>query len=154
MDKLWAPWRIRYIQSPRNKGCIFCKAAASKDKNYVFINNEYSFAMLNIFPYNNGHTLIAPKRHMHKTSSLKKEEILDIFKTMNETTRRLNRTLKPHGYNIGVNISEFAGAGIKGHLHFHIVPRWKGDTNFMPVIYNTKVISQSLNGLYRRLKKC
>ncbi len=107
--------------------------------------------MLNIYPYNNGHTMVAPYRHTEDLSSLKKEEILDIFKTLNKTIELINRVLKPQGYNIGINTSEFAGAGIKAHLHIHIVPRWKGDTNFMPVIYNTKVISQSLNELYSRL---
>ena len=152
MDRLWAPWRIKYIQSIHKKGCVFCKRKKRKEKNYVFINNKYSFAILNIYPYNNGHTMVAPIRHINKISQFKKEEILDIFKTLNEAIKRLNKVLKPQGFNIGINTSDFAGAGIKGHLHIHIVPRWKGDTNFMPVIFNTKVVSQSLNELYRRLE--
>lgn len=108
--------------------------------------------MLNIYPYNNGHTLVSPLRHIRNMSSLKKEEIWDIFNTIDETMQCLDKILKPQGYNIGMNISDYAGAGITGHLHIHIVPRWKGDTNFMPVIYNTKVVSQSLDELYRGLK--
>lgn len=152
MDRLWAPWRIKYIQSIHKKECIFCKRKKRKEKNYVFINNKYSFAILNIYPYNNGHTMVAPIRHINKISQFKKEEILDIFKTLNEAIKRLNKVLKPQGFNIGINTSDFAGAGIKGHLHIHIVPRWKGDTNFMPVLFNTKVIAQSLNELYLRLE--
>jgi ATP adenylyltransferase len=97
--------------------------------------------------------MVAPLRHISSLSLLNKREILDIFKTLNETKKRLDKVLKPQGYNIGINISDVAGAGITDHLHIHIVPRWKGDTNFMPVIFGTKVISQSLEELHRRLKQ-
>lgn len=108
--------------------------------------------MLNIYPYNNGHAMVCPRRHVKNLQGLQKKELFDIFDTLTDTIRRLDRALKPQGYNIGINISDFAGAGVKGHLHIHIVPRWKGDTNFMPVVYNTKIISQSLNELFHRLK--
>lgn len=156
MRKLWAPWRIRYIHSKpkQKKTCIFCEAQKSKNKNYVFISNKLSFAMLNIYPYNNGHIMVAPLKHTGKLSSLNENDFFSLFKTLNEAVKRLDKVLKPHGYNIGINLSKYAGAGITGHLHIHVVPRWKGDTNFMPVIYDTKVISQSLGELYGRLRKC
>jgi ATP adenylyltransferase len=110
-------------------------------------------AMLNIFPYNNGHIMVSPLRHIKELSGLKEVEILDLFKTLNKVTRGLNLVLKPDGFNIGINISRSAGAGIPGHLHIHIVPRWQGDTNFMPVVSDTKIVSQSLDELYKQLKK-
>ena len=153
MNKLWAPWRITYIKGKKEKGCIFCRALKSKAKDYVVIENKYSFAMLNLYPYNNGHLMVAPKRHTGEISALKEKEQLDIFSTLNEAKRSLDEALKPKGYNIGINISRDAGAGVTGHLHIHIVPRFRGDTNFMPIIFNTKVISQSLDELYRCLRK-
>jgi ATP adenylyltransferase len=107
--------------------------------------------MLNLFPYNNGHMMVAPRRHIKDTSDLRENELLDLFNSLNKVKGLLNVTLHPHGYNIGMNLSEIAGAGIPGHLHIHIVPRWKGDTNFMPVIFHTKVISQSLKELHTLL---
>jgi ATP adenylyltransferase len=152
MDKLWAPWRIKYIKSKKNKKCIFCEATKSNNKNYVILKTKYSLSMLNIFPYNNGHVMISPLRHIQKISQLKETEIIDLFKTVDKTIWLLDKILKPHGYNIGINLSEAAGAGIPTHLHLHIVPRWRGDTNFMPIVSNTKVISQSLSELYKQLK--
>jgi len=105
--------------------------------------------MLNLYPYNNGHAMVYPNRHVKDLTALKEVEILDLIKTLNQTKKILDWVLKPQGYNIGINISTISGAGITGHLHIHIVPRWKGDTNFMPVIYNTKIISQSLKDLYK-----
>jgi ATP adenylyltransferase len=152
MDKLWAPWRINYVQAKRNKKCIFCLACGSGKDCYVVLKSGFSLAMLNIFPYNNGHLMVAPKRHIKSISDLKGPEIIDLFKTLESSRKLLDKVLKPDGYNIGINISDVAGAGIPGHLHIHIVPRWKGDTNFMPVLNNTKIISQSLEELYKRLK--
>ncbi len=154
MDKLWAPWRIKYVQSKKRKGCIFCAALKSPDESFLIFKNTHAFSMLNTFPYNNGHVLVSPKRHLKNIGQLKKDEVLDLFKMLDLTTRALERALRPDGYNIGINVSRVAGAGVTGHLHIHIVPRWQGDTNFMPVIYNTKVVPESLKELYRRLKKC
>jgi ATP adenylyltransferase len=108
--------------------------------------------LLNIFPYNNGHLMVAPVRHLRKLEQLKDFEILDLFKALAKAKQLLDKVLKPKGYNIGINLSDIAGAGIPGHLHIHIVPRWKGDTNFMPVLAGTKIISQSLDELFRRLR--
>lgn len=151
-DALWAPWRIKYVGSVHKKGlkCIFCKALKNKD--YVVFRTGYSLVMLNIFPYNNGHIMAAPIRHVKDLSRLSEAEVLDLIKAVNKIKGLLDKILKPHGYNIGMNIGRAAGAGIPGHLHIHIVPRWLGDTNFMPATGNTKVISQSLEELYRQLK--
>ena len=153
MDRLWAPWRVKYLRTQKQGKCIFCLNQRFKAKNYTVIRNRHSFAMLNKYPYNNGHILVAPLRHIKDLSQLKDFEIIDLFNTLGQVKGLLARVLKPSGFNIGINISETAGAGITGHLHIHIVPRWRGDTNFMPVIFNTKVVSQSLEDLYQRLRK-
>lgn len=160
MNRLWAPWRIKYIKSAAIKGkgkkqakCIFCaNKSHTREENYVIFTSPRSTARLNIFPYNNGHLLISPRRHIKEFSQLSQAEIIDIFKTLNRAKNLLDKVLKPDGYNIGINISRSAGAGITGHLHLHIVPRWAGDTNFMPALFNTKIISQSLAELYKQLK--
>jgi len=167
MDKLWAPWRINYISSNRpqshglasdsqsqkkTKGCIFCRAKKSSFNDYVIFKTKKSICLLNIYPYNNGHLLVSPLRHIADIELLSEGEILDMFKCLKRAKHLLQKVLKPQGYNLGFNLSRQAGAGITGHLHLHIVPRWVGDTNFMPVIGNTKVISQSLEELSRRLK--
>ena len=166
MDKLWAPWRINYISSKRpegdaclparqglaSKGCIFCSAKKSKFNDYVIFKTKKSICLLNIYPYNNGHLLVSPLRHVADIELLNEEEILDMFKCLKRAKHLLQKVLEPQGYNLGFNLNRSAGAGITGHLHLHIVPRWVGDTNFMPVIANTKVISQSLDELSRGLK--
>ena len=111
-------------------------------------------ALLNIYPYNNGHVMVAPLKHVKDLSDLNDAELLDLMSTLKKTKSMLNKALQPQGYNIGINLSRVAGAGIPGHLHIHIVPRWKGDTNFMPVVFDTKIISQSLGALMKKLKKC
>ncbi|MDD5097791.1 MAG: HIT domain-containing protein [Candidatus Omnitrophica bacterium] len=153
MDKLWAPWRINYISGKRKvKGCIFCLAKKEKSQDQVIFKTRFSIAMLNIYPYNNGHMLISPLRHIRDIAQLQEEEILDLFKSLNKAKNLLQKVLKPQGYNIGFNLTRVAGAGITGHLHLHIVPRWVGDTNFMPVVFGTKIISQSLKQLAKKLK--
>lgn len=155
MDKLWAPWRVKYVTKIAGKitGCVFCKICKEhKDKkNFVFLRSPYSYSVLNIYPYNNGHVLIVPYRHVNDLSKLKKWEKEDLFELMEATKSLLDKALKPGGYNIGINLGRIAGAGFPGHLHIHLVPRWGGDVNFMPVIGNTKIISQSLLTLYSRL---
>ncbi len=153
MDKLWAPWRIKYVQAKRTKGCLFCSAAKSaKAKDYFIFATGHSFCLLNIFPYNNGHLMVAPKRHVKDLDKLNPEEALDLIKALVLAKKLLVKVLRPEGFNIGINSGSVAGAGIPGHLHVHIVPRWKGDTNFMPVLGQTKIISQSLEELYKRLR--
>ncbi len=158
MDKLWAPWRSQYLtiigdQKTKKKGCLFCRIAQENTdlKNAVFVRWTHCYAVLNIYPYNNGHSLIVPYRHVRDLSQLKQEERLELFDLMEYVKGLLVRELKPDGFNIGMNIGKAAGAGVPGHIHMHIVPRWSGDINFMPVICQTKVISQSLKELYKRL---
>lgn len=154
MDKLWAPWRMKYILGHRKQRCVFCRICAKTGGNRMLIKrSRLSFAALNAFPYNNGHLLIMPNRHIGEISRLTDEEILDMQKLLADMTRLLAKTLKPAGFNIGMNLGRTAGAGITDHLHWHIVPRFDGDTNFMPVIGSTKIISQSLDELRRLLIK-
>lgn len=153
MDKLWAPWRNNYIAGKNKpKGCIFCAAKKTKGSDYVVFKTKLSICLLNIYPYNNGHILISPLRHLKDITRLTPEEVLDLFKSLNRAKALLHKVLKPQGYNIGLNLGRISGAGIPGHLHLHIVPRWAGDNNFMPVIFETKVISQSLEQLLKLLK--
>lgn len=151
MDKLWAPWRIKYIGKCKQKKCIFCESKHNPEKNFVILKTKYSIAMLNIFPYNNGHVMVSPLLHKKDLKLLNDIEIVDLFRTVDKIKALLEKVLKPDGYNIGINMGRSAGAGITGHLHIHIVPRWFGDTNFMPSLYDTKIISQSLGELYKLL---
>lgn len=154
-DKLWAPWRIAYIKKlKKDKGCLFCRVSNSKKdkKNLLVFRSKSSFAILNLYPYNNGHIMVAPARHLRSLEQLGDAETADLMNCLKKAKRLLDLTLKPEGYNIGINIGAVGGAGIEHHLHIHIVPRWKGDTNFMPTLFNTKIISQSLQELYRALK--
>jgi len=153
MDRLWAPWRINYVgNEKRQQGCIFCLAKKSPLNDYVIFKTGKSICLLNRYPYNNGHLMICPLRHIGDISRLRGDEFLDIFKSLNRAKILLQKVLKPQGYNIGLNLGAAAGAGIAGHLHLHIVPRWIGDTNFMPAASGTKVISQSLDELAKLLR--
>lgn len=139
------------MQSKKDKKCIFCLAVKKARGSQIIFKSKYSFCILNIFPYNNGHLMVAPIKHCADITLLKDEEVLDLFRSLKEAKKLLDRVLRPQGYNIGINLNDVAGAGVTGHLHIHIVPRWKGDTNFMPIIGNTKVISQSLKELFKQL---
>jgi len=152
MDKLWAPWRISYVKNIKQQSCIFCRPSSRKPKGYVVFQTSYSSVILNIYPYNNGHLLVSPLRHVNRLEQLSDEEAIDLFRALKRAKKLLEKTIKPQGYNIGLNLSRSAGAGITGHLHIHIVPRWKGDTNFMPILTDTKIIPQSLDELYKQLK--
>ncbi len=153
MDKLWAPWRITYVSKTRTKGCIFCKAFKEKKdrENHIVLRSRHSFAILNTFPYNNGHVMVVSKRHVPSFEGLNEDEILDINKVLKQIMTALKSILKPAGFNVGMNLGKVAGAGIDKHMHIHVVPRWLGDTNFMPVLSDAKIISQSLNELYAKL---
>jgi ATP adenylyltransferase len=155
MEKLWAPWRIDYILSEKPKGCIFCdKPAEKKDEdNYILYRGRYHFIILNAFPYNNGHLMVAPRRHVRDLAGLRAGESADLWQALVRAQKLLSKVLSPQGYNIGINLGDVAGAGIPGHLHVHIVPRWKGDTNFMPTLAGAKIISQSLEQLILRLRE-
>ena len=153
MNKLWAPLRNIFIKVKKIKGCIFC-VKGRKDKNlFIVKRSRHSFAMLNIYPYNNGHIMVSPFRHAKDLKTLNDEELLDIIKLTRDMQVLLEKKLKPHGFNIGINTGRVAGAGYKDHLHIHIVPRWRGDTNFMPVVTDTKVMPESLKELYKTLTR-
>lgn len=152
MNRLWAPWRIKYVSSKTQNKCIFCEAKKNTRKHKVIFKTKKSIIMLNIYPYNNGHIMIAPLRHVGDLLELNNAEVIDIFNSSKIVIRLLKKILKPHGYNLGLNLGRPAGAGIPGHLHLHIVPRWNSDTNFMPAVFSTKIISQSLDELQKKLK--
>jgi ATP adenylyltransferase len=155
MDSLWAPWRNVYIKAkPKNK-CLFCIASKNKiggERTLVLKKTKHSFSILNRYPYNNAHVMVSPRRHVKSLELLNDNEILDMIKLVNYTKKKIEKLLKPEGFNIGVNLGRIAGAGVPGHVHIHIVPRWGGDTNFMPVIADTNVISSSLKESYKLLK--
>ncbi len=154
MKELWAPWRNKFLTHPPVKGCIFCQKPRSRSdvKNLIVERGRHVFAILNLYPYNNGHVMIVANRHVKSFTFLGPEEMLELFNMANRLMKKLDRILKPHGYNVGFNIGRAAGAGIEKHVHLHIVPRWLGDTNFMPVLSGTKVISESLKALHAKLR--
>lgn len=147
---------MEYIKkSKKEKGCLFCKKAKGRNdrKNYLLYRSKKSYCILNIYPYNNGHLMIAPYRHVRNIESLTDEEICDMLLVAKKVVAALKKTFKPEGFNMGFNIGKVAGAGVLGHIHMHIVPRWKGDTNFMPILSDTKLVSESLDETYAALKK-
>lgn len=158
MERLWAPWRSRYIQEVADKNpeeCFLCKAVQLKnpEEAYVLSISRTSFAILNIYPYNTGHLMVVPLRHVANIEELSEQEHADIGMMLARCVRAIKKAYSPHGINIGMNLGRAAGAGLESHLHFHIVPRWNGDTNFMPVVAETKVISEMLDDAFRKLKK-
>ncbi len=153
---LWAPWRIEYISdTSKNKGCIFCEKPKEKDDKQSLIvwRGDSSFVIMNRFPYNNGHLMVVPFQHTSEMASLSDEEKVELFDLLRKSQDILREMMKPQGFNVGMNLGRLAGAGIVDHLHFHLVPRWGGDTNFMPVIAQTKVISEALEQTWERLKQ-
>lgn len=154
MDPLWAPWRKGYILQKPTKKCFICRVkSSSRDKaNFVLKRTPHSLVILNIYPYNNGHLMVIPLRHVDSLDQLEDHELLDLMHLTNESIKRIRRVMKPHGLNVGINFGRVAGAGVLGHVHLHVVPRYSGDTNFMPVVGNAKIISESLKSVYERLR--
>jgi len=146
---------MEYILSEKDGECLFCsKAAADDDEgNFVLERGEHSFVILNIYPYNSGHIMIAPTRHVESPAGMEDDEMLELVKMMRSWEKRLRKVYNPEGMNIGANIGRPAGAGVVGHFHIHMVPRWTGDTSSMTIISNTKVLPQSLEETYRQLKR-
>jgi len=154
-DILYAPWRFKYITSTLKKKdrCIFCEMLSMKDEEaYIIYRGRYSFIVLNIYPYNTGHLMIAPYRHVPSIENLSDDELLEIIKLLKLSIKLLREAYNPHGFNIGLNIGRVAGAGIEDHVHIHIVPRWIGDVNFMPSICEVKVFSQAIEESYKLLR--
>ncbi|HVK12373.1 MAG TPA: HIT domain-containing protein [Gemmataceae bacterium] len=154
MDQIWAPWRLAYVtkESPPKVGddCFICRGLADADdrRNLIVERTPRGVILLNKFPYNNGHLLVAPRAHKGRLDELSADELLDLQQSLARMIATLDRIIKPDGYNVGLNLGKVAGAGLPGHLHWHVVPRWNGDTNFMPVLSDVKVIVQSLDALY------
>jgi len=154
MERLWAPWRLEYVQNAdKQDGCIFCAAAASDDDEgqLVVHRGDHAFVLLNKFPYASGHLLVAPYRHGLNFGDLDEAEILEIHRLGAQGLEALATTYAPEGYNLGWNIGRIAGAGIPDHGHLHVVPRWGGDTNFMPVLADVKVIPEHLSATWAHL---
>ena len=153
MKYLWAPWRMNYILGDKKKGCFFCQKLKEKKnlKNLILYQGEYVFVIMNKYPYTNGHLMVAPKRHCLNLEQLDGNELRELFELLRTSMRVLKTSLRPHGFNIGMNIGKIGGAG-ENHLHLHIVPRWAGDTNFMPVIGETKIIPEYLEKTYQKLR--
>jgi len=157
LERIWAPWRAQYIldssSSPAENPCFICRGLSERDDrgNLIVWRGEHSVVVLNRFPYNNGHLLVAPSVHLGRLDELDGRDLIEPLETVRWMVGLLDRLLRPQGYNIGLNLGKAAGAGLPGHLHWHIVPRWDGDTNFMPVLGQTKVIVESLNAFYDRM---
>ena len=146
---------MSYISQSKTKGCIFCKIFRERKdaKNLILFRSKYFFVVFNTFPYTNGHVMVVSNRHIKDIDLLNDTELLDMNKCLIRVKKLLQKVIKPQGFNVGLNIGKVAGAGVEKHLHVHLVPRWLGDTNFMPVTSNTKIISQGLKDLYRECKK-
>lgn len=156
MEHLWAPWRMEYIlNADEEEGCVFCNRIERENDrdDLILFRGKHSFIIMNKFPYNNGHLMVVPNRHVADFTQLSSEEHLEMAELLSLSIQALKKAMNPHGYNIGMNLGRVAGAGIDEHLHYHIVPRWNGDTNFMPIIGETKVISEGLSASYSKIQK-
>jgi ATP adenylyltransferase len=154
MDYLFTPWRMEYIQSARKDGCIFCDMLETDDRAALILQRgRHAFLVLNRYPYNNGHFMSVPYRHVDTLEALTDEEIAELMALLTRGLKALRGAWNPEGFNIGANIGKVAGAGVKDHVHLHVVPRWAGDTNFMPLFAETRVIPQTLDETYLMLRE-
>lgn len=155
MERLWAPWRMEYILNCRQKGCFLCEAfQAENDREHLIVKRSQACAIImNRYPYNNGHLMVAPYRHVDSVEELQAAEQSDLMALVAMACARLKKIVNAQGFNLGINQGAAAGAGLKDHLHLHIVPRWAGDTNFMPVLADVKVIPQPLSELWEKLQR-
>lgn len=149
-ERIWAPWRIDYITGPKEEGCIFCKALELGDDQEALIlyRGRLCFVIMNKYPYNNGHLMVAPYRHTSDFGALTEDVSREMMSVLQKCYKVITKAFRPEGFNAGLNLGKCAGAGVEDHLHFHIVPRWNGDTNFMPVFGETRVISQHIQQTY------
>ncbi len=153
MKTMWAPWRMEYILKDKEEGCIFCKALSEQDDLTLFKGSS-TMVVMNKFPYINGHLLVAPTRHLSSLEHLTKKEMGDLLKTVEQSVGALKQIMNPDGFNVGLNLGKVAGAGVEEHLHFHIVPRWFGDTNALTVFADIRVIPEHLLATFNKLKPC
>lgn len=154
MKDLWSPWRIEYVLQKKPKGCIFCTKCQENldEENLILFRGEHNFVILNRYPYNNGHLMVVPYRHVNMLNDLTPDEQVEMMQLVSLSIQVLTESMHPDGFNVGMNLGASAGAGIKDHIHMHVVPRWTGDTNFMPVLSDTRVIVEALEQSYARLK--
>ncbi len=154
MKVLWAPWRMGYILSEKEQNCIFCPGQdREKDSERLILYvGEQSMVMMNRFPYNNGHLLVAPVRHVSGLDQLKENEMLDLLLMVRKSIAALKERMAPEGFNVGLNLGHVAGAGVEEHMHFHVVPRWNGDTNYMTVLDDVRVIPEHIRETYKKLR--
>lgn len=156
MDRLWAPWRMGYIlkNSKDKKGCFLCEALQSNDdrKNYILHRGKLAYVIMNIYPYNNGHLLVVPYSHVPDFDKLSIDEMTELMKLTQASVNILKQDMNPEGFNVGINIGSAAGAGLPGHMHIQIVPRWTGDTSYMTVLNECRVMPESLDATYARLR--
>ena len=160
MKRMFSPWRSQYIgtfkgEEKKNKQCLFCRLIKERTDaaNLVVVRKEHCFVVMNRYPYNSGHLMIVPYKHASNFEDLSKEEYADVMATTAEMIRALGKVSQPQGFNFGANLGRVAGAGIDKHVHFHLVPRWNGDTNFMPTIGEVKLVSEDTRATYSALKK-
>jgi len=154
MKHLWSPWRLEYLLAPRTDGCIFCQAveAGEDEENLVLLRGERVFVILNRFPYNNGHLMVVPYAHVPSLEDLDEPTLTEMMLLLNRSLAALRMAMRPDGFNIGANLGHVAGAGIAGHVHLHAVPRWQGDTNFMPIVGDLRVVPQTWRQTYEQVK--
>jgi len=154
MKQLWAPWRIDYIKGEKPSGCILCeKPNEKKDKaNLILHRGKHGFVMMNLYPYNNGHMMVVPYEHVNTLETLSDEVTKNLMQMTKKSLAALRKAFRPEGANVGLNLGKAAGAGIEDHLHFHVLPRWNGDTNFMTSVADIRVIPEDLEETYRQLK--
>src|SRR3990172_6809071 len=157
MKRLYSPWRSQYIATfskPKKAGCLFCRIAKVKNdqKNFVLTRGKLCYAVMNLYPYNSGHVMVVPYKHTSKFEALSEEEYTEVMQLTARLKKGLEKVSHPQGFNFGGNFGRVAGAGIDKHIHFHLVPRWNGDTNFMPVLADTKMISEDMRKTWRELK--
>ena len=156
MDRLWTPWRYRYISAARKaEGCIFCDkpAQAADEENYILHRAEHSYVILNAFPYTSGHLMVAPYEHTATLEDVREATAIEMMLLMRTAVSCLRAVYRPDGVNLGMNLGEAAGAGVASHIHMHVLPRWTGDANFMTTVGETRVIPEQLSETYRKLKQ-
>jgi ATP adenylyltransferase len=155
MEHLWAPWRMKYIEIAKqgpDKGCFLCQRPDECNADgLVLYHGKYNFIIMNRYPYNGGHLMVAPNRHTANLEELTEDELLEHYQLVQQAIKALKETFHPEGFNVGMNLGRIAGAGVDKHIHTHIVPRWAGDTNFMPVIGDTNVVNEALQDTYKKL---
>jgi ATP adenylyltransferase len=154
MKHLWSPWRLEYLNAPKEDGCIFCRAAESDEDrvNLILLRGERAFLILNRFPYNNGHLMVVPLAHVPSLEDLDAPTLTEMMLLLNRGLAALRAAMHPDGFNLGANLGRVAGAGVQDHVHLHAVPRWLGDTNFMPIVGETRVVPETWLQTYDNLK--